>query len=122
VAPQGGTGERPYASSLYRASDFGEELARGREDELCRSGGCGRFFGRRLSRGGSMAGRPRREGLVHADEVASGVPADPRRHGPRPSAAGALRQPRLLTPAALRGLIDEFSRAEGFDAVGVTTP
>jgi epoxyqueuosine reductase len=69
-----------------------------------------------------MAGRLRREGLVHADEVAARLPSAAGRPDARPRSAGALRQSRLLTPASLRTLIETLARAEGFDAIGVAKP
>ena len=122
LAAAGCAGQHPHPSSLCRASDLGEELACRRPDELCRSGGRRGALGRRLSGRGSMAGRLRREGLVHADEVAPGLPSAA---GPTRCAGTSRRSTTPIStsdaaraPRADRGACAE----EGFDAFGVTTP
>ena len=71
---------------------------------------------------GAMAGSRRRKGLVHAAEVAPGLPSAARRDGARRPPAAALPGTRFLGPDRLRALVEALARAEGFDAIGVTTP
>ena len=74
---------------------------------------------RRLSRRRAMGRGRDGEGLVRADEVAAGIPRDPRRPGAGHDRREPLRRPRLLT-AGVRGAEGRASRgaeALGFDGV-----
>jgi epoxyqueuosine reductase len=63
------------------------------------------------------------EGLVRTGEVAPLLPGAAERPRGRHAAERDLRRSRLLSdPAALKAAITDRARAEGFDAIGFTTP
>src|SRR6188472_1520331 len=87
-----GAGINPGPSQLYRRPGRKPQLARRKRAQCGRPGGGGASVGSGLSRRRAMGGKRRRQGLVSADQVATVVPAAPRRSDPG-----------HLTPARLCG-------------------
>src|SRR5262245_16518148 len=98
-------------------------LAGRRAAELCRSRRRGAPVDTRLSGRCAMDRERSRQELVRADQVASVVPADPRRHASESAAVAELRRSRLLSdPVRLKALIGETARQHGFDRIGIAAP
>jgi epoxyqueuosine reductase len=62
------------------------------------------------------------EGLVREDQVAAVVSYPARRHARRRAGVAELRQPRFLTPAALKSALAAAARAHGFEIAGIARP
>jgi epoxyqueuosine reductase len=69
-----------------------------------------------------MAGSRRKQGLVRAGQIATGVSTAADRPGARHHATGALSGPGFLTGDRAAALLRDLAKAEGFDVVGITGP
>src|SRR5215210_5222950 len=117
-----GARQRPLSSEVRRLSDRDAEVAGGRRSDLCGPRGRRPSLLRGLSRRRAMGRERNGEGLVRAGQVAAVLPRAPRRPRARHGPGEPLREPGLLTGAALKRALVARARALGFDAVRVTAP